>query len=110
MMRLAMSPAASGLLRGLIRRGGCSRDRILLTEHRSVEWQSLTFLGERHQLVLRIAAPDAADIAGRITTGLDDAEFAICGHVVADIACEGEPHVETDGSVTLRIEALTIED
>ena len=67
MMRLAMSPAASGLLRGLIRRGGCSRNRILLIEHRSVEWQSLTFLGERHQLVLRIAAPDAAHIAGRMS-------------------------------------------
>jgi hypothetical protein len=110
MMRLAMSPAAAGLLRGLIRRGGCSRDRILLTEHKSIEWQSLTFIGERHQLTLRIAGADAGEIARRITTGLGDAEFAIRGHVVADIACEGEQQVETDGSVTLRIEALTIED
>ena len=110
MMRLSMSPAAAGLLRGLIRRGGCSRDRILLTELTSVEWRSLTFVGERHQLTLRIAGADAGEIARRITTGLGDAEFAICGHVVADIACEGRPQPETDGSVTLRIEALTIEN
>ena len=37
MMRMAMSPAASGLLRELVRRAGCSRDRILLMELRSVE-------------------------------------------------------------------------
>ena len=86
------------------------RDRILLTELTSVEWRSLTFVGERHQLTLRIAGADAGEIASRITTGLGDAEFAICGHVVADIACEGRPQPETDGSVTLRIEALTIEN
>jgi hypothetical protein len=110
MMRLAMSPAAAGLLRGLIRRGGCSRDRILLTELRSVEWQSLTFVGERHQLALRIAGPDAAAIAARIADRLGDAEITISGHVVADVACEGEPQLASDGSITLRIEALTIED
>lgn len=110
MIRMAISPAAAGLLRGLIRRGGCSRDRILLTEHRSVEWQSLTFLGERHQLALRVAGPDATAIATRITDGLGDAEFAISGHIVADIGCEGEPELASDGSITLRIEALTIEE
>ena len=36
MMRMAMSPAASGLLRELVRCAGCGRDRILLTELRSV--------------------------------------------------------------------------
>ena len=110
MMRMAMSPAASGLLRGLVRRAGCSRDRILLTEHRSVEWQSLTFVGERHQLQLRIVGAEAAAIAARMTSGIKDAEFAISGHIVADVACEGEPQPASDGSVTLRIEALTIEE
>jgi hypothetical protein len=108
MMRMALSPAASGLLRGLVRRGRCDRDRILLTEHRSVEWQSLTFIGERHELQLRIAGGDAKQIADAISVGLEDAEFAISGHVVADIALDGEPKVESDGSLTLRIEALTI--
>jgi len=109
MMRLAMSPAASGLLRGLIARGCCSRDRILLTELRSTEWQSLTFVGERHQLQLRIDGPDAAEIASRIITGIEDAEFAVGGHIVADISATREQNAENDG-VTVRLEALTIED
>lgn len=110
MIRPAMSPAASGLLRSLIRRGGCGRDRILLTELASVEWRSLTFVGERHRMQLRIAGPDSAAIADRIVTGLEEAEFAIPGQIVADIACERESETGRDGSLTLRIEALTVEE
>ena len=110
MMRMAMSPAASALLRALIRRADCSRDRILLTELCAVEWQSLTFVGERHQLKIRIAGDDAPDLAKRIVDGLADAEFAIPGTIVADIRCDAGPQPSSDGSISLRIEALTIED
>lgn len=110
MMGMAMSPAASGLLRGLVRRAGCDRNRILLTELQSVEWQSLTFIGERHQMRLRIAGEDASALAGRIVDGLEHAEFAIPGTIVADIRCAHGPEVAGDGSISLRIEALTIED
>lgn len=110
MMRMAMSPAASGLLRALVRRAGCARDRILLTELRSVEWQSLTFVGERHQLHLRIAGDDASSLAARIIDGLEDAEFVIPGAIVADVRCEHGPEPASDGAIGLRIEALTIED
>lgn len=110
MMRLAMSPAASGLLRALIARGGCPRDRILLISHRSVEWQSLTFIGERHHLDIRVLGPDAVDIASRVTDGLEDAEFSVPGHIVADIGGSAEPDTLGDGSVWLRLEALTVEE
>jgi hypothetical protein len=110
MMRLALSPATSGLLRALIQRGNCPRDRILLTEHRSVDWQSLTFTGERHELQFRITGPGAAEIAAAIAGGIEDAEFTITGHLVADIACAGDRNEASDGSVMLRIEALTIEN
>ena len=110
MMRLALSPAAAGLLRGLISRGNCPRDRILLIGHRSVEWQSLTFIGERHELLLRIAGPSASEIAGAIADGIGEAEFAISGHIVADISCSGDRQPASDGSVAIRIEALTVED
>jgi len=110
MMRLALSPAASGLLRALIRRGNCPRDRVLLMEHRSVEWRSLTFVGERHELLLRVAGPAATEIAAAIADGIEDAEFTINGHLVADIACKSDGKAAGDGSVMLRIEALTIED
>ena len=109
MMRLAMSPAAAGLLRSLLRRGGVDRDRILLTEFRSTDWQSLTFIGEQHKIRLRIPQPDAAEIASRLVNGLEDCEFSIPGHVVADIAVDGEPQTNDDGSIALAIEALTVE-
>ena len=108
MMKLALSPAAAGLLRALIARAGINRDRILLTEFRSIDWQSLTFIGERHEMELRVPAPDAHLLAARITEGLADAEFAIPGQIVADIGLERPPSHNRDGSVTLHIEALTI--
>ena len=110
MMRLPMSPAASGLLRELIRRGRCGRDRILLTELTSNEWQSLTFVGERHRLLIRITGPDAASIADLIATGLEEADFNISGQIVADVRCEDKSQIGPDGSITLVIEALTVEE
>lgn len=109
-MRLAMSPAAAGLLRSLRCRTGVDRDRILLTEFRSTDWQSLTFIGEQHKIRLRIPAPDASDIACRLVNGLECDEFAIPGHIVADVALAGEPERHADGSVTIAIEALTVEE
>ncbi|HEU4809402.1 MAG TPA: hypothetical protein VFS69_01975 [Sphingomicrobium sp.] len=110
MMRLAMSPAAAGLLRSLLRRGGVERDRILLTEFRSTDWQSLTFIGEQHRIRLRIPAPGADAIAAMLVNGLEDCEFEIPGHVVADIALAGEQECSEDGSVAMTIEALTVEE
>ena len=109
-MRLAMSAAAAGLLRSLLRRAGVNRDRILLTEFRSTDWQSLTFIGEQHRIRLRIPSPGAAEISTSLVNGIEDAEFAIPGHVVADIALAGEPEQQPDGSVVLMIEALTVEE
>lgn len=108
MMKLALSPAAAGLLRALISRVGVDRDRILLSNFRSVDWQSLTFLGERHEMELRLPGPDADLLARRLTDGLADAEFSIPRQIVADIGLEEPPTCNPDGSVTLRIEALTI--
>lgn len=108
MMKLALSPAAAGLLRALLARAGIDRDRILLTEFRSIDWQSLTFVGERHVMELRIPGPGAELVRQRLTEGLDDAEFAIPGQIVADIGLERPPQANRDGSISLFIEALTI--
>jgi hypothetical protein len=108
MMKPALSPAAAGLLRALVARAGIDRDRILLTDFRSFDWQSLTFIGERHEMELRIPPPDALALADRIGGGLADAEFAIPGQIVADIGLEQPPIRNPDGTVTIKIEALTI--
>ena len=107
-MKLALSSAAAGLLRAVIARAGIDRDRILLTEFRSTDWQSLTFIGERHEMELRVPAPDADLLAERLTNGLAEAEFSVPGQIVADIGLQRPPEQNRDGSVTLHIEALTI--
>ena len=108
MMKIAMSPAAVELLRALIAKADVPRNRILLTEWRSTDWQSLTFMGERHEIRLRIAGPDSHAVGLRLAEGLADAEFAIPGHIVADIAVIGGPIPSDDGFTALTIEALTI--
>jgi len=107
-MRLAMSPAAAGLLRALLARSGVDRNRILLTEFRSTDWQSLTFIGEQHRIRLRIPAPGADAIAAGLVNGLEDCEFEIPGHIVADIALSEGPEGGEDGSIGLTIDALTV--
>lgn len=107
-MHIAMSPAAAGLLRALLARATIDRNRILLTEFRSVDWQSLTFIGERHEFRLRVPGPRSRCILAQILAGLDEAELAIPGHLLADIAPVGEPAEHADGSLTIAIEALTV--
>lgn len=108
MMKLAMSVAAAGLLRALLARAGVDRNRILLTDFRSVDWNSLTFSGERHSVSLRIPGPGAEAIAQRLADGLEEADFAIPGQIVADITLARPPALQDDGSVRLDIEALTV--
>lgn len=108
MMKLAMSPAAAALLRSLLARAGVERDRILLTQFRSVDWHSLTFSGERHTIDLRITGADTKAVAHGLVTGIEDAEFVIPGQIVADIAVVGAPVRSLDGSLSLTIEALTV--
>jgi hypothetical protein len=110
MLKIAMSAAASGVLRALIGRAGVPRDRILLTDIQSTDWQSLTFVGERHRICLRVTAPDSDAIARRLADGIEDAEFAISGQIMADIHVTAGPEHGADGSTALIIEALTIED
>ena len=111
MLKLAMSPGASAVLRGLLDRAGVPRDRILLSHARSVDWQSLTFVGERHELQLRIPGPASGPLAERLCAGLEEAEFDVPGQIVADIAIRGGgPRRQPDGSVLIDVEALTIED
>ena len=108
MNRIAMSPAASALLRCLSGRARVSRDRILLSDVYSVDWRSLTFTGERHELELRIPGPDSRLVFDRMCDGLEDAEFSIPGVIVADISLTAPPAFAPDGSMTVIIEALTV--
>lgn len=110
MMKMAMSPAAASLVRALLARAGIDRNRILLSDICSTPWHSLTFAGERHRIDLRVPGPGAGAVARLLTHGLDEAEFVIPGQIVADIAVQGAMFEHPDGSVSLTIEALTVEE
>ena len=110
MNRIPMSKAGAGLLRALLSRALVEPDRILLTEYRSSDWQSLTFVGERHEMRFRIPGPDARKTYDAMTGNLKDDEFAIPRQIVADVALFGSPTNEPDGSISFGLEALTIAD
>jgi len=110
MMKIAMSSAASALLRALIARAAADRNRILLTDAHSTDWQSLTFTGERHHMGLRVTGANSGHVVDRMCAGLEDAEFSIPGLLVADIQVVGSPVRSPGGSIELTVEALTISE
>lgn len=110
MNRIPMSKAGAALLRALLSRALVDRDRILLTEYRSTDWQSLTFIGERHEMHFRIPGPKADEIFAGMTDDLTDSELSVPRQIVADVVVYGQPTRERDGSITFSIEALTIEE
>jgi hypothetical protein len=78
------------------------------------DWASATFVGATHQLDLCLEGSAAAVSAAveQLRARLDEAEIAVPGHIVADIALTlGQGH-EQRGKVTqpLIITALVVED
>ncbi|HWJ60275.1 MAG TPA: hypothetical protein VNR68_11690 [Sphingomicrobium sp.] len=108
MNRIPMSAAAAALLRALIARACVPRDRILLTDVRSVDWQSLTFVGERHEFQFRITGLDSSAVADRLCRDLEETEFSISGQIVADVTVAERLECSQNGFVTVKIQALTI--
>ena len=72
-------------------------------------WASITFAGERHKLTLSLPGPGAQAAVDAFLDGLEDREFALRGHILADIEVTGMAR-EPDGQIRLTLEALTIED
>ena len=108
MIKIPMSAAAAGLLRAILARANMDRNRILLTDLQSVDWQSLTFVGERHQIQFRLPGPKSDELVKTLVDALAEAEFSIPGQIVADIGPSGSVECNADGSVTINLEALTI--
>jgi len=71
-------------------------------------WSSVTFVGARHRYALCVSGDDAEALVDRATAAMLGEDFALEGHVVADIAVAGRrscgPHV-----VEIELEALTVE-
>jgi hypothetical protein len=94
--------AATALLRAL-------GDRLADAPYRVEElvcrsWASVTFTGTRHKVTLSLDAAAAA----RFRDGIEEAEFNLPGHILADIAVASQAR-EGD-EVRIALEALTVED
>ena len=72
-------------------------------------WASITFAGERHRLALSLPGPGAQAAVDAFLDGLEDREFALRGHILADIEATGMER-DADGQIRLTLEALTVED
>lgn len=81
-------------------------------ESRSTPWASATFDGARHHVILRLAGNDAHAAAAKLADMLPEAEFAISGHIVADVAVDGQDHSVDAGHPCsmLHLSILTIRD
>ena len=72
-------------------------------------WASITFAGERHRLTLSLPGPGAQAAVDAFLDGLGEREFALRGHLLADIEAIGVAR-DADGQIRLTLEALTVED
>ena len=103
--------ATVALLRALRERIG-SEVEIVVERVTSKAWASATFTGARHAVDLRLAGTAAEAAADALLANLDEAEFRLRGHILADIGLVSQRRYGLDGAmvVALSLEALTVED
>lgn len=78
----------------------------------STRWASATFSGARHDAELKLTGNSAHARAQALAGSLPEAEFALAGHIVADLTVE-RLALEREGedeTALLGIAALTVED
>lgn len=97
-----MRDAQSLLLRALRGHGAALPD---LRNAHTDAWASATFAGARHRFAFAPVEPARADA---LADAIGSAEYALPGHLVADIVVASRA-VSREG-VALTIEALTVED
>jgi hypothetical protein len=103
-----MNDATTALLRAI--RVTFVTFRTVIEEVRSRSWASATFSGARHELTFRIEGAGAGAAADAFLAGLREAEFSLRGHILADIALVSDERREAEDTVTISLEALTVED
>ena len=110
MNRPRLTSYATALLRCLLLRAGEDRNRICLSNWHTVDWQSLTLEGERHEASFVVTGERALPFAHLWLAGLSDAEFDLSRGFVADIAVTEGPRPREDGAVEVTLSALTLND
>lgn len=97
--------AATQLERALIASAEAAGCPVTIVEADLTRWASVTFSGARHMVTLGGAASPALS---RWIDGLPEAEFALRGHLAADLSVEA---VRREGdAVRVMLEVLTVEE
>jgi len=84
--------------------------RVTLEDMVSQPWASVTFSGARHGFTLLMEGESAGEAAAAFLAELETREFALHGHILADLAIVGDPRILANDCVSLSFEALTIEE
>lgn len=79
---------------------------------RSRDWASGTFVGTRHELTFCLEGEAAEEAANGFLRDLEEAEFPLRGHILADIRLVSEERQAGADKplVRLSLEALTVAD
>ena len=77
---------------------------------RSRSWVSATFAGTRHELTFRVEGEGAQDQADLFLNGIEEAEFDLAGHILADISLISRTVEPAGPLVRISLEALTLEE
>lgn len=97
--------AATLLSRALLASAGAARCPVTVAEADWTRWASVTFTGARHHLTLAAEASPSLDAW---LQALPEAEFALRGHLVADLVVT---QVRGFGdAATVMLEILTVEE
>ncbi|WP_340314089.1 hypothetical protein [Rhizorhabdus argentea] len=78
----------------------------VLGRSESDPWQSLTFDGGRHQIELRFSGLRIDDALDALREEIGGPDFAIPGHMIAEIRISGIER--SDGEALVRLDAMTI--
>lgn len=102
------NPDASAALLGAIRARLDDFPGFELEEARARRWNSVTFRGARHEIVFRLEGDRAEDAATRFLAGLHARNFALRGHLLADVSPVSDER--RPGFARIRLDALTVEE
>jgi hypothetical protein len=109
-MRRVVEDAATALLRALCASFASFDGGFRVDELASRGWASVTFTGARHRVAFSLDGPGAGAAADGFLQHLEETEFELEGHILADIALVGEERNLGADRVRLSLEALTVED
>lgn len=103
------TPAGAELRRALRTAFGALGAAVTVELLANRPWASITFAGERHRLALSLPGPGAQAAVDAFLDGLEERDFGLRGHILADIEATGVAR-DADGQIRLTLEALTVED